>query len=151
MGVLSAEMQSVEANLGRQSRLGRHAISAAAGRLVSGEDQGMRIVTTRDLIRTVAERWAAQYYGTGRPEKIEILRRLRLIDPETVTAAEVDAIIGNDDWTKSVCGECAELVSVAIEIGAAVHFDGVIETNSLCIPCLKSAIALSEAFFASCN
>ena len=84
----------------------------------------MRIITTRDEIRTVAQRWhdvylnESSYYRT--PDRLLIYERLLELDVEVATEADVTAIIGNSSWTDlGTCHECGQPVGkIGLELGA---------------------------------
>jgi hypothetical protein len=70
------------------------------------------LVLQRDLIKSVAERWKAQYapnenwniqYGEG---KRQIYDRLLALDTDNCTAEDVVRIIGNTSWTTIRCDYC---------------------------------------------
>ena len=70
------------------------------------------LIIQRDLIKTVAERWKAQYapsenwniqYGEG---KRVVYERLLELDTNNCTAEDVIRIIGNTSWTMIRCDHC---------------------------------------------
>jgi len=73
----------------------------------------VRVITTRDRIKGVAESWKAQYYskggwvapiyGRGREYVFLNLQKLNL---NTCKKEDVDNIIGNTSWTDLTCNEC---------------------------------------------
>ena len=103
----------------------------------------MKLVTIRSQIREVADLWNAQYPdlpSTGK-HYIAIGKALKLLDPETATAKDVAAIIGNTTWVcPTQCYECG------------YHFDRVIEFSSerecntfhLCFVCITKAFCALE-------
>ena len=97
----------------------------------------MRVVTERGLIKSVLERWEAQY-----PRKSwkgitfvdgttpgQVHDSLRLLDLDTATADDVATAIGNSSWTTDLCDECGTRVSNGIEIG--IHESRVF----ICVDC----------------
>lgn len=110
----------------------------------------MRIVTRREVIRAVADRWAEQYQNAlSKPESTladqrhpkAILRQLRALDLEEATPAQVEAIIGNDSWTALNCNECGESAETVLRFG---HDDYESTTHGLCPKCVHAAFALWE-------
>lgn len=103
----------------------------------------MTLITTRDLIRGVAEKWAAQYSHNNYRndvEKQKIGRQLKAMDAETADSALVKSIIGNDSWTSLVCDECDEHVSAVVEVGAEPDYESA--TAKLCFDCVNQAAEL---------
>jgi len=105
----------------------------------------MKLLTERVLIREVAQRWAAQYseaYWRKDKHKQEIGRKLKALDPETATAADVTAIIGNDSWVRiDSCDECgAKHPAVAVELAEDQECSA-----TVCLPCLTRATKLARA------
>lgn len=101
-----------------------------------------RLITERELIRGVARRWAEQYgprWDRHDAHKREIYDRLLKLDPETCSAADVAAIIGNSSWTHIGCNGCGNDVTSAVEVGAPRDYDS--STATLCADCVREALA----------
>ena len=64
----------------------------------------MLFINERYWVRRVAALCHKQYDKSS--DKIGIMHRLDALDPETATADEVDAIIGNVTWTTQTCCLC---------------------------------------------
>ena len=108
----------------------------------------MNAITVRSLIRAVADRWDRQYppgHKHTAPDKVAIGVRLRALDAETATAAEVDAIIGNSSWTDVPrCDDCGAVgLSVVVQVGEALDYESA--TAHLCLPCLRAAVELGDS------
>ena len=75
----------------------------------------MELITERSRIKTVAERWDAQYGPEFRPtlsgSSKTISEKLHALNLSKVSAATVNKIIGNDLWTRLVCDECLKTVT----------------------------------------
>lgn len=104
----------------------------------------MKIITERDRIRTVADRWSKQY-GIGTrwevdPVKQGILQSLELLGKETCRAADVNEIIGNDTWTCMRCDECKKNTTWTIQLGERPGYCS--RTANICRACFDKAIAL---------
>ncbi len=102
-----------------------------------------KIITERDLIRTVADRWAEQYetgYYAKDAEKQAILRSLRYLDKETCSADDVNKIIGNKSWTRMHCSECSKTTNWAIQVGEPPDYESA--TATLCRACFDKAVKL---------
>lgn len=120
----------------------------------------MNITTQRYLIQNVAKRWHLNYWpfaestkplfsvrnGFAKPRsKKDIYDDLLAIDPDTATAEEVDAIIGNGSWTRLCCDECGKRVDRVVNIGSDEEFP--VRAASICLDCIASAhrmVASSE-------
>jgi hypothetical protein len=110
----------------------------------------MRVISVRNKIREVAREWAEHHRTYGYHESVvetlgkvnaEICRRLAEIDPETATAGEVVAIMGNERWVRpEKCHECDGVFDAVIEIGAERDaYDSA--TTCVCLGCLERAVA----------
>lgn len=101
----------------------------------------MIVITEKDLIKTVCERWkdtyGARWYNNPENRKhLEIYERLkRLKNP---TSDEIAAIIGNRSWTTLQCDECEQDVLKVVELGQEPDFES--RTVHLCQYCLQKAI-----------
>ena len=105
----------------------------------------MKLETMRGQVRSVAQRWRAQYGNASRhgADKQEIQRKLDALDVETATDADVTAIIGNSTWTgPDECHECGVTTWDAVEIGQPLDYES--RTATICIDCLRKAVALVE-------
>lgn len=100
----------------------------------------MRLITIRDKIRTVAERWAEKY---GSPRGA-ISDKLRALDLDTATAADVARIVGNDSWVGLECNECGGKFDEVVEAGEPLveDYDYRSATVTLCRECATRAAAL---------
>jgi hypothetical protein len=76
----------------------------------------MKKITTKDMVRGVADRWRRQYpanvmtVGGGSGEKLAQLETL----PLNATPEMVAAIIGNPGWTEIICDECGHKVEAVV-------------------------------------
>lgn len=103
----------------------------------------MKIITERDRIRNVAERWAQVYekgYYANDPVKQGILQSLRMLNPETCSAADVNKVIGNKSWTTMRCNECKEDTTWIIQLGETPDCESA--TANICRACFDKAITL---------
>ncbi len=82
----------------------------------------MKLIRQRDVIREVVDAFARTFaqhmdnveiFPDGETPK-QKLARLMALDLETCDAAAVDAIVGNDSWTRVECDEC---VNAAVAAG----------------------------------
>lgn len=100
----------------------------------------MELITIDILVRFVAKAWADQFalsMRKGDVDKQEIGRRLSLMDPKTMTAADVEATIGNKSWTTIKCEECRQ------DVTAAILFDTSDDNGcTVCVACIRKAVAL---------
>ena len=101
------------------------------------------VITERDMIRTVAERFRAQYRDVASGllplgwDPKYIAARLEKLDLERATAEEVAGVIGRVGWTSERCNACNKYVSDIIVVGDVPDFESA--TATLCGPCLKEA------------
>lgn len=103
----------------------------------------MKLLTERVLIREVAQRWKEQYTGyAGRnaDDMKAIGKKLAALNGDTATAADVEAIIGNDSWTRiDHCDECG-ITNPPIVVRLA---DDTEHVADVCLPCLRNAVRLA--------
>ena len=109
----------------------------------------MRVISIRNKIKGISRRWNKHHetygyhpdVGALKKHNEEICKRLAAIDPETATAAEVNAIIGDEKWTRREgCFECDRMFDAVIEIGEEP--DGYrSSTAQICLGCLEEAVA----------
>jgi hypothetical protein len=113
----------------------------------------MHIVTQREVIRGVVERWWNSYAGSiqdpskdgpwvhGKTKR-QIYEELKTLDLKTATAEQVNAIIGNDSWTALRCNECDRDDHEQILQFGVVDYDS--PHFALCPKCVHAAFALWE-------
>jgi hypothetical protein len=101
------------------------------------------LVTKRDLIKNVANRWREQYpeVNSGKHSRfVQTYRDLLALDLGTCTADEVDAVIGNSSWTRNECQSCGDDVDAAVIVGQEPDYESA--TARLCKSCLQAALDL---------
>ncbi len=105
----------------------------------------MKLITQRGLILDVVNCWRSNY-PPGKPwvdaDKDIIGKTLAALDLSTVTAEQVNAIIGNGSWTSIRCNECGECVAAAVQVGEPPDYESA--TASVCESCLRKAVALFD-------
>lgn len=106
--------------------------------------------TERAKVRRVAAHWRAQYPEGCRnkrrlpfdPDKV--YAKLKALDAETATAADVAAIIGNESWCRpDDCDQCGKTTYQTITVGEPRNYES--NTATLCLACLRKAVAALEA------
>ena len=115
----------------------------------------MNLITQRDLIRAVAKRWRETYepftddqplfsWRTGQTSpplnKQQIAEKLDALDPETATAEEVNAAIGNESWVRLSCDECGKETEALVTVGQAPDYES--HTASICHTCVQKLVQL---------
>lgn len=112
----------------------------------------MQLLDERHQVRTVAQRWRAQYgggsYGADRRGRM-VGDELAALDVETATAADVAEIVGNGSWVgKNICNACKAETWDAVQLGEPPDCES--STVTICADCLRSALRLlvlrSEGF-----
>jgi hypothetical protein len=104
----------------------------------------MIVVSIREQIKSVANRWAESYADQPmlvlRDGRIagDVLAWLRAMDADTATRDDVAQIIGNYGWVSLVCAECCE------QVDAAVSLDSSSDDSSpvYCRRCLQRAASI---------
>ena len=114
----------------------------------------IRLVTARDIIMSVAERWKGVNFsdGSSRWERgpswsegaQEKYNALLKLDMATMTpAADIEAVIGNDAWTDYCCLFCEQESANYIEFvreKPGYRLPGVV----ICCDCIREAAAIAE-------
>ena len=107
----------------------------------------MRIITKREMIKAVRNRWRQQYskrIADGDEYYCRIDDGLFRLDLDTCTSADVDAVIGRGGWTDNRCSECGLDRSALVRLGD--EDDNETPWIDLCEECLdKAKRELSEA------
>lgn len=103
----------------------------------------MKVISARQDIRTVAQRWMRQYPEGVEADKRAIGQKLAALNPETATPQEVAAIIGNTCWVGFNCDDCGKSAFVGLEVGDHDHGS----TAKLCPDCVR-IVGLSGPLFA---
>jgi hypothetical protein len=100
----------------------------------------MQLINERTQIRSVAKRWDYQYGGREYGDRSAITKKLMALDVEKATAADVEAIIGNDTWVTPLleCDECNGKFPELVCVGDNAAY----ESNSCCLcrNCLQMAL-----------
>jgi hypothetical protein len=106
----------------------------------------VKLLNERAMIRGVAERFADQYDGADWsqwPDRKPAWERLRALDVETATAADVDAAIGTRGWASPpTCNECGDRGQPVVQLGQEPDYES--STAWICLDCLRRAVALAE-------
>lgn len=103
----------------------------------------IRLLTKRDRILKVADRWSANYRNrswTG-SNKQKIWLALKTLDLSTATEDDIEAIIGNRSWTNIRCNQCEKLVERAVLIGGSDEYG----PDNICEQCVREAVRVLEA------
>lgn len=99
------------------------------------------LVTQRHAIRVSPARWKRQYAKNGDwrgdEESKAIYEKLMALDRDTCSAADVDAIIGNDSWTTQLCYACSQYVPDAVVI---TRMEGEFR---ICVACCEKVALLA--------
>ncbi len=104
-----------------------------------------KVDSERDMVRTVATRWANQYKGfpVTHKDKIDVGKALSALNPETATAANVEAIVGNDSWVcPPECIECEARTYEMVHLGEEPGYDA--RFVRVCRKCLEKALAILD-------
>lgn len=107
----------------------------------------MKLVTPKIQAAEAAERWKKQYchgdkWGHFACDAKGVYDRLRALGsaPEP---DDVDHIIGNRSWTRVACDECKNNVAeVCVILGQEPDYES--STASICVQCLKDAVAMCQ-------
>ena len=108
----------------------------------------MKMLSERGQVRSVAKRWRDRYPDPEfrlRDGRIagDIADRVDAIDPETATAEDVAAAMGNRSWVcQRTCDECGEDSWSCVELGEEPDYESC--TATICEGCLRKALALIE-------
>ena len=102
----------------------------------------IKVVTKRDVILSVAQRWNNQYRSKqwDGTDKRAIGQAIRALDLLTATEDDVASIIGNRSWTRLQCDQCEREVERVVQIAGTNEYG----PDNLCETCLRQAVALLE-------
>lgn len=102
----------------------------------------MKLITKRDVIKQVAERWQNQYtpFSSHSYDKYNTYKKLLALDLDTATEDDVEKIIGNRSWTRLSCEQCDKEVDTLVQVGQEPDYES--RTASLCLDCIRAAVAL---------
>lgn len=107
----------------------------------------MKLISAKTMVAEVVKTWRAQYFRDGKWTRCvggseNIYQRLSAL-PETATADDVAAIIGNDTWAHSpACHECKRIMPAVVQLGEPPDYES--HTASICVDCLKEAVTLHD-------
>jgi hypothetical protein len=97
----------------------------------------MKVITERELIKTVPQRWKSRYSsGKYGQDKIVIMEQLDNLNIDTVSSEEISKIIGNNSWTLLKCNECNKSVKTVIQLGDEPDYES--HTVFICLECIKN-------------
>ena len=102
-----------------------------------------KVEDERDMVRTVAGRWAEQYkdWLVTHEDKACKGKALAGLDPETATASDVARIVGNDTWVgPPECIECQARTYEMIHLGEVPGYDA--RFVRVCRKCLVIALSV---------
>lgn len=111
----------------------------------------MRVITRRESIRDNITRWISTFgpYPADQPMQWTqgvplgvYADRIKALDPDTATVAQVRAANDRVDLTMSECDECGRDCDILIHIGDEPDYDA--RWQDLCVPCLNNAISLAQ-------
>ncbi len=97
------------------------------------------VIHRRDIIRSVPDRWDAQYpKAWAHADMVAKGKHLRVLDLEKATSADIERVIGNDSWTVMRCHECQQDRSPLVRIGEEPDCDA--NWVDVCPECLQKAV-----------
>ena len=102
----------------------------------------MKLITQRDLIRGVADKWRKQYDPSSEAAVINKWKQLDALDKDPASVDDVARIIGNKSWTRITCHECKNDVSEAVEVGEPPDYES--NTAVICRSCMTKAVTLLQ-------
>lgn len=91
-----------------------------------------------EVIKSVPDRWKAQYDGTKWERHRKITDELQALKATEFTATDVERIIGNASWTTLKCDECHYDEDVLCSIGTDSEWGG--PAGYYCGRCLREAL-----------
>ena len=104
----------------------------------------MRILTKRDRILGVADKWHDQYWNKhwAGSDKHDKLLALQALDLSTATEDDIEAIVGNRSWTRIKCDQCGKDVDAAVMIGGSDEYG----PDTICGTCIREAAKLYDNY-----
>lgn len=109
----------------------------------------MVVVQLSKKLLGVPERWRRQYQKpTGEwqhgNDKRMIYEGLAALDPKTMTAEQVDEIIGNSTWTMTRCDACGENKEIIVEFYGRRDDGSTYYLTQLCTECMQTALVKAD-------
>ena len=99
----------------------------------------MEVITRQTNADVAADNWNKQYKGRDCEYKELIGKELYNLgvnpDPD-----EVDRIIGNSSWTRTICDECGDRDIPVVLIGEQIDYES--RYTYICLNCLNEAVSM---------
>lgn len=109
----------------------------------------MKLITQRNLIRSLPERWELAYKPGGswsvlyRINPKEIYKKLLDLDLETCKPEKIAAIMLHDSWCRIVCDFCHTRLEEAVDLEIAYAEEGEEEYPTIiCKECAQKLVAM---------
>tara|TARA_R100000365_G_C2747338_1_gene77159 strand:+ start:4411 stop:4752 length:342 start_codon:yes stop_codon:yes gene_type:complete len=104
---------------------------------------GIEIIKKADIVRSAPECFRAQCaHWPHDTDRMAITEKLLALDLDTITAEQVDGIIGNTSWTKNKCDECDQDCEVLARFGPEPDYD--VRWFDVCLSCLTQALEAAK-------
>ena len=111
----------------------------------------MHIITERQIIQEVRERWLTQYASYRDTDRLwdkartvgESRAAVNTLDLDKCTRADVDRAIGNTSWAANECDECKQHRPVLVHFGDDPGYDA--RWQDVCLDCLSKAADLLKS------
>lgn len=106
------------------------------------------VLTKREVIQGVPERWKQQYFGldgwrsTRADNREDTYHALKALDLASCTEADIEAVIGNRSWTRLECDGCEREVDKICFLRS--HSQNEYGSCSYCKDCLAGALKAIE-------
>lgn len=107
----------------------------------------MRMITERDVIAGVRDRWMEQYRGYDTRQRAgwskktfgEIRSALNSLQTNLCSVSDVDEAIGATGWADNKCDECGRHSKVLMRFGEEPDYEA--RWQDLCVDCLSRGVA----------
>jgi len=103
----------------------------------------MELINERMQVKRALKNWPDRYLAISKQELAIKKEKLSELDPETATAEDIAAIVGNTHLVhKSECCECGEDSWNIVKLGQDIEYDDPVAW--ICRDCLVKAIKLID-------
>lgn len=111
----------------------------------------MHIITERQIIKGVRERWLTQYANYRDTDRLwdksrtvgDIRAAVNALDLDKCTRADVDRAIGNNSWAANECDECKQHRPALVHFGDDPDYES--RWQDICLDCITKAAELLKS------
>ncbi len=100
----------------------------------------MKIITKREKIKGILDRWKDQYPDNGSwSDQVKATKELEKLNLNRVSEKRIIEIIGNNSWTRLECDECQQDKNKVVRFLERYEDEYGVNVCDVCFDCLKDA------------